>query len=689
MFKKNLIQATVVTGSFLWLCGCTVQQNANALQERDPSRPVEIRIDPGKSPGPVNPLIFGNNIEAANGKNIFSSKVDTKNPLDGQGSWNPDLRKPVPEVVAICKDVNMGMLRYPGGCLTHNFDWHQAVGDIKDRTYFKFGIDEYIELCRAIGAVPLMNVSEICSPKDAADLVEYLNLPATTAHPWAMKRAKWGHPEPYNVKYFEMANESDHGNHNIKPQLKRTAAEYAEWYLACAAAMRSKDSKILIGGHAGTGTPVSDPWNTTVLKLAGKKMDFLAVHTYSVGSSSQNSDMPMRACMASVDQMADKLSDYSSLTKDLVGKNIPLAITEFNASFVQEKPIPYRFTFGSALFCADYIRVMLQPENNVAFANYWQFLNGYWGYVKTNTENGKTLLTTRAAYPVFKLLGSHIGTELLDCRVSNEPKLEFEGFGRALPARKNFQIEKKFLRNVDFPIADDSSQPYKIKTTGKNAMEIVCKDFSGESYFDFKDFPVLPGHTYQLSFELKTTPKSGSISPGLGLCDKRGWSATTSACGIEGTGKDLKWKTFQTTMNSLHDAKGLHLVLRIKNAEKFSGKIEMRNIRIAEFKPKSFPPYSALTAFAMGIPDKKTIKLIVINKHTSDDLPAQISLPNIRNAKIWTVSAPDLAALTHGPDGAFERVSGEAIKGITTDGFTRIFPARSISAIEINLENGK
>ena len=40
------------------------------------------------------------------------------------------------------------------------------------------------------------------------------------------------------------------------------------------------------------------------------------------------------------------------------------------------------FAYGPALFAADYLRVLLQPENSVLMANYWQFVNGYWGMVQ-------------------------------------------------------------------------------------------------------------------------------------------------------------------------------------------------------------------------------------------------------------------------------------------------------------------
>ena len=35
-----------------------------------------------------------------------------------------------------------------------------------------------------------------------------------------------------------------------------------------------------------------------------------------------------------------------------------------NGAFAPSNPIPYRFSFGSALFCADYIRILLQPKSH-------------------------------------------------------------------------------------------------------------------------------------------------------------------------------------------------------------------------------------------------------------------------------------------------------------------------------------
>ena len=47
--------------------------------------------------------------------------------------------------------------------------------------------------------------------QDAADLIEYLNAQVGTnpngGIDWAKVRADNGHPQPYNVRYFEIGNE--------------------------------------------------------------------------------------------------------------------------------------------------------------------------------------------------------------------------------------------------------------------------------------------------------------------------------------------------------------------------------------------------------------------------------------------------------------------------------------------------
>jgi len=208
-----------------------------SLVQADEALPeATIHVDASHVLGPVNRQVLGQGIEAAYGDGIFTpfgssfpwmaNKIRT-----GDGLWDPEQKHVYPEVLAAAKDIGLSMLRYPGGCLNHTFDWRKAVGPLDQRGDWLFGVDEYIEACRELHAQPVIILPEYLQPLDqlpqnCAEFVEYLNAPATPDHPWAMKRKEWGHPEPYHVTWFELGNESIHGNHNVRPFVAYSPEEY-------------------------------------------------------------------------------------------------------------------------------------------------------------------------------------------------------------------------------------------------------------------------------------------------------------------------------------------------------------------------------------------------------------------------------------------------------------------------------
>lgn len=73
-------------------------------------------------------------------------------------------------------------------------------------------VGEHLEVsCRKIGAQPLICVNITPSPtmtnvvQDACDFIEYCNGSVTSK--WGAIRAANGHPEPYNVRQWEIGNE--------------------------------------------------------------------------------------------------------------------------------------------------------------------------------------------------------------------------------------------------------------------------------------------------------------------------------------------------------------------------------------------------------------------------------------------------------------------------------------------------
>lgn len=658
---------------------------------------AKITVDAGHVTGAVSPFVFGHNIEAADQFGIFSQQHNYVQSKTGDGLWNPDTRQPVPEVLAEMRAIGTKMLRYPGGCLAHNFNWKEAIGKPEDRPNFAFGVDEFISYCRAIGAEPLMNFSDyVGGPQEAAELVEYLNAPATAKYPWAQKRAQWGHVQPYGVRYFEMGNESDHGNHQVVPFKKFTAEEYASWYNQCAQKMRAIDPTIKIGALMGTGTGPDDPWNFKVLSGVKDSADFIIVHTYAVGvwapegAANTSGDLLMRACMAAGDQFDVMLGRYRTHIRQYTGKNIPLAITEYNASFVQGKPVPYRFAYGPALFSADYIRVLLQPGSNVEMANYWHFINGYWGLLRGPRTPGDQprAWKRQPAYYLFRLWGQHFGTQLVNAVVES-PRVEFEGYNRTRPAQgeryapEGVVSEKNLLDGTK--LSTSTGDGYRIEAAGEGVLRATLQNLGGEKYPAIANVTAPRGTSYLLSFEARTLGDWKNAHLGIGMNDARGWDKTRSAIGVEGIERAKEWTKFEGKFATLPDAEGAAVVWRLRSgAEPITGNVEVRNLKVQAWRAESFPAYAALTSTASLSPDGKKLFVIVFNKHHADDIETKLDLRGFaaKRARRWTVSGPSLEAVNTEQEQVREIESGVETPAAPAQLLSHRFTARSMTAWE-------
>ena len=122
-----------------------------------------------------------------------------------------------PEMLELTKKYAPPVLRAPGGNFVSGYHFWHGIGDIDYRQTFKnpawngietnfFGPDEFMSLCELIGSEPhiVVNLGDGI-PEEAAAWVEYMNGPATSV--WGAKRAANGHPEPYNVRLWEVGNE--------------------------------------------------------------------------------------------------------------------------------------------------------------------------------------------------------------------------------------------------------------------------------------------------------------------------------------------------------------------------------------------------------------------------------------------------------------------------------------------------
>jgi alpha-N-arabinofuranosidase len=651
--------------------------------------------------GPVNRLVFGQNLEAADNAHLWSSDATDPNLIQrGDGFWDPAQGAPVPSVVDQSKAVGMSMLRYPGGCLAHNFDWRKTIGPGAKQNGWLFGLDEYLSLCRTIGAIPLITVSDYVLPADqmpenAAELVEYLNSLADAAHPWALKRKELGHAAPYDVVWFELGNESIHGNHRILPHRQYSAEQYAAYANATAAAMRKVDPKIKLGivMVPGPGTDVNSDWNRTVVHLAGSSADFVVIHMYAPEEpkTGVSADLQMQAMMVAGQHVEEHLLEYHHMIQQQLGHDLPLAITEFNGG-LDTFGSAYRFTLGDALECADLLRVFLKPESHVAFANYFNFVNGYFGMVRTPMPFSKyEPPAEEPAFPLYELWAQHFGSQLVKVEVQS-PRAEFPGAGSELAARGDAAEPRRQLQRIDLDqysslVGSLWPKLLNVQIQRQNSdFTIHLQNLSRSIYPLLARIPrpdVSPGTPleFTLSFDAKFTPDPGNDTApmGIGLIDSRGWNQTHSGIGLDAITTDSKH--FDGTYQLTAQTPNVDLSARLMaDGKHVSGTLQIHNLVVAAFVSAHDAAYPLVTSSASTSSDGKKLYLIVFNKSANDLIPMDMRLAGFSAAKAqyWEVSGPSLDATS----GVSITQTGAPLSLSNATTATHVFPPHSMTAIE-------
>jgi alpha-N-arabinofuranosidase len=121
------------------------------------------------------------------------------------------------DTLALLKQLNGTVYRWPGGNFASGYDWRDGIGDRDRRPPRKnpawtgvehndFGTDEFIIFCREINTEPMIAVNTgFGDAYSAAQWVEYCNAATTTiGGGW---RAKNGNKAPYGVKHWCVGNE--------------------------------------------------------------------------------------------------------------------------------------------------------------------------------------------------------------------------------------------------------------------------------------------------------------------------------------------------------------------------------------------------------------------------------------------------------------------------------------------------
>jgi alpha-N-arabinofuranosidase len=276
------------------LCGSLVF--ASESPAADAAR-IEFRVEPTVQHR-IDPRLFGQFMERPSWGEIGV-----------EGARIGQTRKLQPRVLELLAEMEIPVIRFPGGTDVDFLDWCEMVDNVPGREAQRpistghlghkvtnnFGYDEFLALCEELRAEAIIVVNfrdgllKKRPLKEAAEhaaaLVAYCNAPAgaklpETMYDWPSLRASNGRTRPYKVKYFQIGNETWAFTKPLKDLVGGAAAQwYAECLVAYVEAMRAVDPsiEIIVDGHDGDMSGIVPQ----VRERLGDKVAYFATHFYS------------------------------------------------------------------------------------------------------------------------------------------------------------------------------------------------------------------------------------------------------------------------------------------------------------------------------------------------------------------------------------------------------------------------
>jgi len=280
------------------------------------------------------------------------------------GGFRPDILQAVKELHPTC-------LRWPGGGYVAQYDWKWGIGPQENRERWAhwmwmdydqncFGTDEFIRFCREVNSEPVIVVSvKFERPaeeynqilKDAVNWLRYCNAPATDE--WGAKRAANGHPEPYNVKYWEIDNE----------MWEMGIDRYEKCVRDFSTAMRQIDPSIKIIACGGFQE------DEQFIQRSGNYFDYLSLHHYEQQGGYATG--PVR--------LGQQYDRYAKMIAEGPNPNIKLFISEWNLNSIDWRTGLFAGGFLNMCEARDvvamgaaalFIRRTDAPDWNNAFINF-------------------------------------------------------------------------------------------------------------------------------------------------------------------------------------------------------------------------------------------------------------------------------------------------------------------------------
>ncbi|CAK7238543.1 hypothetical protein SEUCBS140593_010794 [Sporothrix eucalyptigena] len=358
----------------------------------------------------INPMMYGGFLEHM-GRCIYGGVYDPDNKhsaIDENGFRT--------DVIDAFKELQIPVIRYPGGNFVATYHWEDGVGPRGQRPRRwdpawkaeesnEFGTDEFMKFCEVVGTEPYLALNMGTGTLDEAlNWLEYCNSDRNTYY--ANLRRKNGREKPYNVKYWALGNET-WGPWQVEEDTKENYAKRAKQW---AKALKLADPRIelILCGKNG-----HDDWDRYVLQECVDLVDMHSIHLYTYSHDfKENVTAPLSAERAI--QITASLSELALINNPTGGWRSndysppasppKICFDEWNVYDDQQAPGDQggeqAYNLSDALGVAVWLNVFIRQSKHIAMANIAQSVNVL-GPLSTRKDGGPGLIRQTLWWPLL------------------------------------------------------------------------------------------------------------------------------------------------------------------------------------------------------------------------------------------------------------------------------------------------
>ncbi|MGM0369986.1 MAG: alpha-N-arabinofuranosidase [Bacillota bacterium] len=351
----------------------------------------------------------------------------------GEDSSIPNTRGIRNDVVEALKELDIPVLRWPGGCFASEYHWKDGIGPKEDRPEIintlwggvvennHFGTHEFFDLCDQLDTEAYIcgNVAS-GTVQEMQQWVEYMTFPGQS--PMANLRKENGREEPWDLTYFGVGNENWGWGGFMRPEY------YSDLYRRYQTFVRNYGDNDIY--KIACGANVDDyNWTDVVMKQAGDHLDGLSFHYYvhpggwedkkaATGFAEDEWFETMQKTLR-----MDKLISKHSTIMDKYDpeKRVGLIVDEWGGWYkVKEGTEPgflyQQNTIRDALIAGVTLNIFNSHSDRVEMANIAQTVNVLQAMILTKEEQ----MVLTPTYHVFEMYKVHQDATLLDLDLETE-----------------------------------------------------------------------------------------------------------------------------------------------------------------------------------------------------------------------------------------------------------------------------